>query len=531
MPAEVTRPRDTIAPMRGGAKELSRVLRSPGLRRVEGAFLGFGVAEYGVWTAMLVYAYGRGGTTTAAVVAVLQLAPAAVIAPFAASLTDTHGGAFALRLGYALQAVAMAGAAAVLLGDGPAPAAYAMAMIAAAAVTVTRPAQAAVLVALVESPRELTAATVVSGWVESASVLVGPGLAGVLLGVGGPGAAFMAFAGVVTGSMLLVAPVAAAPPSPGGGPADRLGGLRALRAARSSQALVAVLVAEYVAIGALDVLVVVLAIAALGLGPSGAGYLTAAFGAGGVAGGALALVLIGARSVALPLVAAAGGWAAALAVRTATRTAAAAYALLFLAGTGRIVLETAGRTLLARVTPPAVLGRVFGVLEALSAAALATGSLLVPVLVGIGGLSLAIGGVAGLLAVAAVALLPRLRALDRAVPAAGALRILHGHEIFAGLSAPVLEGLTRELAVVTTRAGEGVVRQGEPGDRFYLIADGQLDVWKDGERVGVLGPGDGFGEIALLRGGPRRATVVAREAGLLYGLGREPFLEALATAV
>ncbi len=519
--------------MRGRAAQISRVLRSPLLRRAELAFLGFGAAEYGVWTAMLVYAYGRGGTSMAALVAVLQLIPAAIVAPFAASLTDARGGGPTLRIGYAVQAAAMAGAAAFLLAGGPAPAAYATAVIAAAAVTLTRPAHAAVLVVLVDQPDELTAATVVSGWVESLSVLAGPGLAGVLLGVGGPGAAFMVFAVVVTGSMLLVSPVDAATITHAEAPRDHLGGLRALGAARSSRAVVAIVTVEYLAIGALDVLVVVLAISVLGLGSSGAGYLTAAFGAGGIAGGAAALALVGGRTLALPLVGAAVGWALAfaiLAVAGGAGAAGPAYALLLAAGACRTVLDTAGRTLLARVTPRAVLGRVFGVLEGLSTAGLAVGALLVPLLVAVGGPSLAVGGVAGMLALAAVMVLPAVRRLDRAVPAASALQILSRHRLFVGLPAQILEGLARELTKVPTKAGEAVVCQGEMGDQFYLIAAGDLDVWKNGEHVATIGPGDGFGEIALLRDVPRTATVVARRAGLLYGLEREPFLDALAPA-
>jgi CRP-like cAMP-binding protein len=116
------------------------------------------------------------------------------------------------------------------------------------------------------------------------------------------------------------------------------------------------------------------------------------------------------------------------------------------------------------------------------------------------------------------------------VPAASGLRSLRANPLFAGLGAPVLERLARELSPVYVEAGDHVVRQGEPGDRFYLVADGELDVWIDDEFVRTLRAGDGFGEIALLRNVPRTATVVARTPAHMYGLAREPFLEAVAPA-
>ena len=518
------------------AAVLSRVLANRGLRRAELAFAGFATAEYGVWVAMLVYAFARGGTTTAAVIAVIQLVPAAIVAPPAAAIADRRGSAFALRLGYVLQAAAMAGTAVVLLADGPAPVAYALATVAASAVTITRPAQAAFVAAVAEHPDELTAATALSSWIESTSVLLGPAVAGVLISVNGPGTVFAAYAVIVAIGAVLVSGV-----QPGREPAadhhedseesSLLAGLAVLRSERDTRSLLLVLVSDFVATGALDVLAVYLAVSELGLGASGAGYLTAAFGAGGVLGGLAALGLIGARSLARPLIAAALLWAAAFGFLAVWTTKFSAFALLICGGAARGVLDVAGRTLLTRVTAAHVLARVFGVLEGLAMAGLAVGSLLVPVLVHVGGGGAALGGIAVVIVLAALVALPRLLAVDRRGVARAQVMLLRNNELFAGLPGAMLEALAGELTPVEAAAGTTVIRQGDVGDNFYIIAGGKLRVLVDGVLARTLGPGSGFGEIALLQDVPRTASVIAERDCLLYALAREPFLDALVPAV
>jgi MFS family permease len=224
-------------------------------------------------------------------------------------------------------------------------------------------------------------------------------------------------------------------------------------------------------------------------------------------------------------------WGLAFAVLGAERTAVAAFVLLPVAGLCQAVLDTGGRSLLVRVTPHAVLGRVFGVLEGLAMAGLAAGSLLVPVLVALGGVRLALIGVAAVLVTAVTVPLVTLRAVDRAVPRPDAIRLLRGHPLFAALPGPVLEGLARDLQADPVRSGRVVIAEGEVGDRFYLVADGSFEVTIAGSHLGTCTAGDGFGEIALLRDVRRTATVTACTDGLLYGLEREPFLDALRPAI
>jgi hypothetical protein len=360
------------------------------------------------------------------------------------------------------------------------------------------------------------------------SVLVGPAIAGVLMSVNGPGLAFAVFAGVVALGAVMVAVLT--PPvrrrdvglkdsSDLGGAGNAFAGVAALRAEPETRALLAVAGVQYVAIGALDVLSVVLAIGVLGLGAPAAGYLSAAFGAGGIVGGLGALSLIGSRSLGRPLIGSAVIWAGAFALLAVWTTTGSAYALLVVAGVGRAVLDSSGRALLARVTAPHLLARLFGVLEGLADVGLAAGSLLVPALVALGGARAALAGVAAVVGAAALVALPWMRSLDRRGVSLNKLVLLSGH------------GLARELEPVRIPGGRRVIREGDAGDHFFLVAQGELEVSTAGEMIRTLGPGTGFGEIALLHDIRRTATVVARSDCLLYALGRRPFLDALTPAV
>jgi MFS family permease len=505
------------------------VLRNGELRRIVLAFLGFNAAEWGVWIAMLVYAYDRGGATTAGLVALAQLVPATIFAPFASSLADSRRPTRVLTGAYAAQALAMGATAVVLLAHGPALAAYAFAAAAATAVTATRPAQAVLLPALARTPEELTAANVVAGWIESISVLAAPALAGVLLAAGGVGTVFAVMAVVAVAAALLAAgvpgPAAAGPPAAAVAGASE--GLRIVAREPGPRALIWLLGLESVAIGALDVLYVVLAIGLLHQGGSTAGYLNAAFGAGGVVGIVATVALVGRSRLGPALVAGLGLWALALVGIGVLPSAVAAFALLAAAGVGRTVLDVAGRTLLQRIAPPDALARVFGLLEAVSMAGLAVGSAAAPVFVGLAGGRWAFVCLAAVLPLGMLIVLRSLLAADSAVRPVVEMARLRALPTFAPLAAPELEGLARSLVPVEVAAGTHVVSEGDPGDRFYVVADGELDVTAGGKHLRTLGRGDCFGEIALLRRIPRTATVTARTACRLDALAGSAFLAAL----
>jgi hypothetical protein len=124
--------------------------------------------------------------------------------------------------------------------------------------------------------------------------------------------------------------------------------------------------------------------------------------------------------------------------------------------------------------------------------------------------------------------LPRLRAVDAAAPApTAALEVLRRIPIFSPLPALVLERLARGATAITATAGQELVVQGAAGDRFYAIESGRAIVEIDGRTSATLGPGEFFGEIALLRDVPRTATVRAGEELRLYAIERDDFIAAV----
>jgi MFS family permease len=509
------------------------VLRNRELRRVEVAFAGFQAAEYAVWIAILVFAFGEGGASTAALVAAAQLVPAALFAPIAGALADHFRPARVLAWGYAAQAASLGATAAVLYAEGPALAAYALSAVASTAVTITRPTQAVVLPALARAPEELTAANVLTGWIESATALAGPLLAGLLLGIGSPGAVFAVFAAAAVVQAILVLPVGggAAPGAAGleeSAAAELTAGFRALARNPHPRMLVALLAMAYVVWGALDILTVVLAVDILDIGEAGVGYLVAAFGAGGIVGAALAVGLVGRSRLVPPILFAALVWGASFALLGISASVGAAVALLVIAGTGQSLLDVAGRTLLQRISPPDVLARIFGIHEGLTSAALAIGALLVLPLVEAGGDALAFAVTGAILPVFALAFIRRFLAIDSAAPVPIVeISLLRSLPIFARLPPPALEGLARNLVPLSSPAGSVIIREGDTGDRYYAIADGEVVVTSRGEEVARRSRGEGFGEIALLRDVPRTATVTAGTDTRLYALEREDFVIAV----
>jgi CRP-like cAMP-binding protein len=103
------------------------------------------------------------------------------------------------------------------------------------------------------------------------------------------------------------------------------------------------------------------------------------------------------------------------------------------------------------------------------------------------------------------------------------LDLLHGVPLFAGLDRRHLERLGMLTEEVDVPAGKVLIRQGEHGDDLMIIVSGTVGVDRNGARVNQLGPGDLFGEIALIAGGPRTATITAEAPARLLVVNRRDF--------
>ena len=494
------------------------------------------LAEFGPWVAMLVFAYAQGGATATGLVSLALLVPTALFAPFAGPLIDRYGASRVLLGAYLAQAVAMGATATSLLVDAPPVSTYVLGAVTAMALTVTHPAHAVVSPGIARTMEQLVALNAVTGWTLSIGLVVAPAAAGLILAVSVPGAVYAAGAGCLFVAAVLVVPLRDLVPPLAREVADTRGGVvrqleegaRMLARSSASREVVIVLAATFLMIGAFDVLAVVLALGSLGIGGSGAGYLTATHGAGAVVGALASFALVGRARLVPVMIGAALLAAMAFLLLGIETSILVAFVVAAVSGISRSLLEVTGQTLLQRVTSTELLARVFAFKEGLTMAAWALGSVTVPLVI-------VIAGVRGALfvtgAIVPAIVLLRLRPLQRvdaavAVPVV-AIALLRSLQVFRALPVPALEGIARAAHNLSVRAGTAIVRQGERGDLYYAIADGTVEVIKDGRLVATLGRGEGFGEIALLHDVPRTATVVAVTAATLTAVEREPFLVAV----
>ena len=518
-------------------QSLIDALATTQLRRLQLAWTAASVGSWTFFIVLAVYAYNEGGATAVGVAALARMVPAGLVAPLAGVIVDRRSRRdvlLAITIGRALLLAGIAAAVAVA-----APLAVVLALSAAltALATAHKPAQAALLPALAETPRQIAASNAVLTAVDSAGFLAGSLLGGVLVAAASVETAFLVTAGVFAAAAW---PLARIPRDPipvyreQAEDAERAleelsSGFRTVARDPSLRLVVGVASCSTFVEGAADVLVVLVAIELLDLGDAGVGWLNSPWAVGGIVGGAVAISLLGRGRLAAGL---AGGCLLVgipLLLVAALPEVAVAVAMLAILGAGYSLIETAGLTLLQRLTSDDVLGRAFAVMESSYWLTTGLGAMAAPAIVsllGLRGALVAIGCFLPFVAALRWASLARFEAGASAIPVR-AFALLRRVPAFSPLPLGTLENVSLRLAELEVPAGRVVVREGDPGDRFYVIAEGEFDVTCSRGTFPSLTDGDVFGEIALLRNVPRTATVTARTDSLVYALDRDVFLAAV----
>jgi MFS family permease len=526
--------RRLLAELNESAAAFREVFRNPALRRIELAWAAsiLGTWAYGI--AVVVYAFEQGGAKAVGVVGLVRWLAAAAASPFAALLGDRYDRRLVMVASDLARVVLIAGAAVAVYFDSPPIVVYLIAALVGVAATAFRPAEAALIPTLASTPEQLTAANVAASTIESVGIFLGPAIGGLLLAWTSVGTVFLVTAGAVLWSAVLlvgVRPVEEARVKEREAVSivdELLAGFRAIVGERRLRLLVGLFGAQTFVDGMLNVLIVVIALELLDTGQAGVGFLNSAVGIGGLIGALAAAALVGRRRLAANFAIGIFIWGIPIALVAVWPNQAAVLVLLALVGVGNTLVDVSGMTLLQRAAPEDVLARVFGVLESLLLLTVGLGALVAPLLLDWLGTRGALIVAGALLPLLVIPVWPRLTGIDRAarIPEEQ-LRLLSRSQIFAPLPPPTLEQLAESLEEVLVEPGRVVVRQGESGDRFYLVRDGTLRVVINGRDVQTLGPGDSFGEIALLRDVPRTASVMAETDAVLYALDRDTFISAV----
>jgi MFS family permease len=519
------------------------VFGNPNLRRLQLAAAGSVVGYWAYAVGVSVYAFDQGGAKAVGLIWIIRTVPAALLSPPSGVVADRFRRELVMITSDLSRAVLVALGAILIWRDAPAASVYVVAGLVAIAGLPFYPAQQAIVPSLANTPTELTAANVVASAIESAGFFVGPALAGILLGITSISTIFIVTAVTFVWSGLNVSlirrPEGAAeePVAPAEDveevasalTSEVLLGFKTVFSDERLRILVGLLASTTLVVGAVEVLTVSSAINLLDMGRSGVGYLSSAFGVGALVAAFASIVLVGYRRLSIPFIVGAVLWGPPIAIVGIWPREGLALVCFGLLGAANTLVDVSGFTLVQRAVPDAVLARVFGVLEMIWKLTMGIGAIITPALISGFGLRATLIVTGCFVPVLLVLFGPRLVRIDEAAtaPDLGRLALLQRTPIFAPLPGGTLENLAARLIPLAYEPGAEIIREGDPGDRFYLVSEGRVDVKAKGAHIAGLGPGDYVGEIALLRDVPRTATVTALTPVKMFALERDDFLRAV----
>ncbi len=495
------------------------------------------VTVVGEWIALIgvaVYAYQWGGAPAVGYLSLVVHGPPQIGAPLAAHLTARYAAHSVRMWGFAAQAVTLAAAAGAAAARLPAPVVTTLVSMSLTAIHTLRPTGAVLLPAISTSTQDLVRSNLRVSYCDSVCGLVGPLCAAALAGLGEIAAVFAVSA---AGSAIAFAATAW---RPGGAGRVRPSGqdvaqrrvmrevAAELRERTWAVGVLGISAARNLVIGAFDVLLVIVAIQALSLGAGGPGLLSGLLGGGAAL--SVFLITVAVRRSQLRRVLSGGIVASALllVVLGVVTERPVVFVALPLLGMCLSAMENLSRMLLQRSTDPRRLGPLFAGFGLVGGLSQLVGAGLGQVLTASVGAETGLVVVGGVLAVLALLTSRALGDADAhaSVPVVE-MALLANLPMFAPLPAASLEAVARAGERQKVAKGDIVIRQGEVGDVFYAVAVGEFDIDMNGVFIRTAPQGDFFGEVALLHGSPRTATVTARTDGALLAIHREPFLVAI----
>jgi MFS family permease len=289
--------------------------------------------------------------------------------------------------------------------------------------------------------------------------------------------------------------------------------------------------------GGLSIITVIIAVDQLGVGEAGTGYLNAAIGVGGVLGAIGSSAIIARPNLAPAWVLGVAGLVVGFVILGFATALGPALLAMGIIAAGSLVADIVSTTIFQRIVPDELRGRVLGGMQMLMTGAYAGGSLVMPVAVSTFGPQVVLPLGAAIMLGAAAVSFSILRPYFRREPDAATDTLVRVSRlpILTGVPAPAIEAAAQRLVPVPVTAGQVIIRQGEPADQFYIIESGQFlvdqaDMAGQTHRLRVMGPDEVFGELGLMYGTPRTATVTAETDGRLLALPGPAFLELVSSA-
>lgn len=497
-------------------------------------------SQLGDWlynAALLGYVYSATGSAAWVGAATIgRLLPYVLLGAVGGTVADRYDRRAVLLVGDVARVVLMLALAVVVAADGAVVLVIAFTALSSAAGAAEKPAAMALLPRLVGESR-LGPANALLHTVQDLGVVVGPAIGAVLLAVAPASVAFVVNAATFALSAALVSTMRRQPPSTGAnddeGAVVQIGrGLRVARVTPFVIPLFVVVAMVEFTYGAQTVQLVLYSQGPLDLGEGGYGWLLAAAGAGGLLSATINGRLALSTRVSAIVVGAAALVCASQLIYAAVEVVLVAVAATILGGAGMVAAEVVAETALSRIVPTDVLGRVMGVFDALSVAAMVAGAVFAPIVIAWTSLTASFLVLGALTLIVTLGCLARLRGLDvlskqRAEALSARVAAIEDLPIVVGVPRLVVEQLASASQICMLPDGVDVVVEGAPAHAFYVVVDGRVVVHRHGEVVVRLGAGSWFGERGLLDSAPRNATVTTAVDSRILRLDGGVLMDAL----